>query len=1297
MNNYTSIQKFACFFILFACILTLRGFAMKESRPHPSQIDTIPQPNVPVYKKLKNLYLYTVLVTKGKPTIIIVAPKDYATEAVAIQSAIKRLTGATIQITQTYPEYRAFPLESNLILLGNRSTNNVISTLYDRGYTYLDMKYPGQGGFVVRTLHNPYGNGKNVIFAGGSDAAGVKEASENLIKLLNESISSKDSLSVGYLCKIKLGKDYAVPDSAKDAEIWEASRKYGSSGYFGWNTISKNMALYYMTNNKKYLQEFLRLAFPDKLAIKEMEKTDGELIENKSDPLAGPYHYAASNMIQLWDLIEESPALTDSQRLKITNAFARQLLHRVDEYGSVYWSTKPPLFTGDRHFDWAAFSLYALGRYFEKDYPNPVWKRCMAAGDLYFSALKKTSWIAGNNDHLFWFTSFYDPILDYLIFTGNRGPVMLANLRQMLNTQEILFTGAVKDEGLESSSLTMLNKAAYILNDGRWVYYRKHVGLNTDIFRLGQSFWPGPELKPKVPVDLSGKWKIQWMPKAMWAGRATGFPAKQSFRWGSYRSEAGSGGDYIQIKGYNGAGRNPYHTFDILELRLNGATLLTGYHNQVLTSIDGMVEPKVAMDAALLYSGVVGQVAIAVAKVPDLAFAKWQRSLALRKGRYVLIADDLHFGINSNNILVETTWEMSEAMWMPQQNFVKIQPKEKPQAAYELHSSELMEVHDGKDSGMNWRANNGNKVEMANSKEETTTMNWHGGVQKGQNQVFFHLFAKNTSGTNNALACLKLADNAASLALPEAGIAVAGKYQNLQGDLVVLSEKSLFGHNISLAGLTQSLLVSDLPIEVDWDFANGKLEIINNCSFTLSLALASPWLKVNGKAIKGKAIKGLFSFHLTKGQQEITGAYPSSELKKTVTTELTNILEKASELRIKQVAKNNIIPNKAIVPALTSVMHANIGGVPISSIIIPSPQGDLLGVATGHTITLLNSGGREMQKLTTPGEIRVLRWWAEPKLLLVGCTDEKVIAFDEQGYKKWEFTSEMDSAVYETGKQYWFKSAFPGIYGLYSGYFDNGKSRAFVGSACTLEILDENGQLVKRLPVFWSVIRQFLMTTAKDGSKNLLVGGWLNGFNQLVAIGSKKIEEVARGYDEFPPGHSSVKGFAVMNRYDNFLTDLNHDGRQEVISAINGSWNRVSIYSEDGKPLFNAQFGPGSSTPRSTMRMMDVGDLSGDGKPEIIVGIASGKIVVLNGQAQKLWAIELSSPPTVVKLVKDRDKKWVYVGSEDGTIVEMDGQGNILKQGKVTGRPLDIQVLKEPNRVVVIIDDQGKINGFTLD
>ena len=85
--------------------------------------------------------------------------------------------------------------------------------------------------------------------------------------------------------------------------------------------VSKNMALYYMTDEEKYLKEFLRLAFPDITAIKEIEEYDGERIENKKDPLAVPYHYSANMMILLWDLIEESPLLSDEERLNITNAF----------------------------------------------------------------------------------------------------------------------------------------------------------------------------------------------------------------------------------------------------------------------------------------------------------------------------------------------------------------------------------------------------------------------------------------------------------------------------------------------------------------------------------------------------------------------------------------------------------------------------------------------------------------------------------------------------------------------------------------------------------------------------------------------------------------------------------------------------------------------------------------------------------------------------------------------------------------------------------------------------------------
>ncbi|MEZ4969241.1 MAG: hypothetical protein R2814_06205 [Flavobacteriaceae bacterium] len=158
--------------------------------------DEIPKPVVPVYHKLKNLYLTTQLVNQSRPEITIVAPKVYATEVLAIQNAIKNITGVTVPVLND--DALAIPLQKNVILLGNRSTNQSISDLYDRAYTFLDLKYPGVGGFVVRSLHNPFGNGKNVLFAGGSDHVGVKAAVQALIESLKSAGGKKGFLSVDH-------------------------------------------------------------------------------------------------------------------------------------------------------------------------------------------------------------------------------------------------------------------------------------------------------------------------------------------------------------------------------------------------------------------------------------------------------------------------------------------------------------------------------------------------------------------------------------------------------------------------------------------------------------------------------------------------------------------------------------------------------------------------------------------------------------------------------------------------------------------------------------------------------------------------------------------------------------------------------------------------------------------------------------------------------------------------------------------------------------------------------------------
>ncbi|MCC6445973.1 MAG: VCBS repeat-containing protein [Armatimonadetes bacterium] len=1373
-----------------------------------------PEPVPPVYSRLKDLHLHTDLARDGKAAITLVIPASglYRREAERIREAVLKIAGVRIPIALDDSPAGAVPIRGSLILLGNRSTHRTISELYDRYYTLLDLKYPGPGGYEARTLHDPFGNGKNVIFAGGSDAAGVRLAAGVLIRRLKEVQGRPGTLSIGWLMEIRPGKGVAVPKDLKDFETWEASAGYGSSGYFGWNSISKRMAMYYMTGDPFQAREALRLAFPDEQAKREIVQIDGERIENKDDPLAGPYHYNAHLMILFWDLIEESPVFTDEERLKVINAFARQLAHRRDE--GVYTLTEPLPRVDSRHHQWSAISLYCLGRYFQKSYPDPVWRQCVRGAEFSFASLREHAWVFGENDNHFWYCTGTVPILTYLLLSGDRKPVRNGVLQTLLRGQEILISGRQPDWALNYAALDYLHKAAYLTGDGRWLAYRDRTGLNLGVFRLGQSFWPDKTLKPRPPEDLANRWSVYGLTGPLWQSRGSGLPLSQSFQFASFRSRTDAGGDCVLLDGFNGAGRNPYHTFALLELRLGGHTLLQGYRNQLMTKADGLVEPQVAMDAALRSHVVLGETVLAVGEVPKAAYGGWKRTLVQRKGRYALVVDEFKSRADSANLEAQILWERpygwearpqggilrseeAQSAALPQ-GWKAFRALEQPLAASQTGPESLLRLDslgiallkpagpggwlemafrlpkaatgewfadllnyrdrgavrfflDGKPvgpefdhyaetatarpvslgtrrlaagahtlrvqavqknpasgqcfiglAGLSFRPEGAPGIRAAQSvrvccslpltarvQGSFAIMRWEGPVKKGERKIFFSLVGLEPEG--RSLFCSGLAENAAALLLPEPALAVAGRYQNIEGEAVVLSQDHLFGKGLRRAEPLH--LAADHPVDADWDLISGVLNVSASRKTGLSLPPLQS-LTLDGQPVKQSPIV------LEPGRHILRGARLRPAILQENARQLAAHLAAARAGRAQSSAEGQAARPQA--PPLEEAFSARIGGGAAASAQVPTPEGPMMAVAAGSAVHLLDGIGREARTFRTDGAIRKLHWWPEYELLIAGCADEKVIAFDREGNRIWEFVSEMDPAVFRAAKDYWFKTApgHEGIHGLYSGVFLEGKSQLFVGSACTLELLDGQGRLVRRLPVFWGTGAVFQIINGPEGSLNLLQGRSLTDGPWLAVINNRTLDPNPRGFSSVPPGHTYVGGWGDMNRAHLFYEDIDGDGQKEVVSEINGVWNRVTVWNEQGDALYNAQFGPGESVTAGpiarNMRALDIADLDGDGKKEILAATSGGLVVALDHRCRKLWSYRLPAPLVVMKAVASKGKlPFIIVGCEDGSVAALDGKGNLVRSAAVTGSPVCIEIL--PGPVAALATDQGTAQGFRME
>jgi len=135
--------------------------------------------------QLKPLYPATYYVRDGAPAAVILWGDEDGLRTLDGQLAAKLGERAGTSI-ESRPANEIAPrwweidfdrlVDRNVIALDNTNINRLLAALWGEGNTAEDAKFPGTGGYVVRSVHDPFGRGFNVIVLAGSVLPGVRQA-----------------------------------------------------------------------------------------------------------------------------------------------------------------------------------------------------------------------------------------------------------------------------------------------------------------------------------------------------------------------------------------------------------------------------------------------------------------------------------------------------------------------------------------------------------------------------------------------------------------------------------------------------------------------------------------------------------------------------------------------------------------------------------------------------------------------------------------------------------------------------------------------------------------------------------------------------------------------------------------------------------------------------------------------------------------------------------------------------------------------------------------------------------------
>jgi outer membrane protein assembly factor BamB len=1215
----------------------------------------------------RDYHIETTLVQNGKPQAVIVMNSQrpaYADIARQVQACIRELTGVEIKVIDERQTSTNDALSrSNVIVLGNLTTSLFIETLYWEWYTLLDLWYPGTGGYVLRTLHDPYGTGKNVILLGGSDDQGVADAADAFIRIL----AKGEPLEVGRLMDIKLGTGHTMPP--KDEWIDPRLRIFRQDLPLplGYTETSRAGLIYYYNGDEQAVKFFKNHA----LTTDVMTATD---------------HYNAHTHAIIWDLIEESPLFSDEDRHNIT---AKLLVHAQGNDGTAGIDnlTRFPVTQKllDRHTSMQAICTLTASRYFGKYWPSSEWEQNLQVVKALFDPQMTTGKADSDLGGCGIYTYFECALIPSLLMRDMR----FRDSGAMRHYAELCLmhcdnTGYMPDSGQNtytSYPTYTFQKCAALLNDGRFLATMarreeaERIGTFSDTtmeFTAGQVWDTGIE-----PLPMEKMIGVYHLPLTSFEHRVRGqsVPIEKSFDKLTMRTGFGRDDQYLLLDGLHGGppGKPWPDVNSIVHFGQNGCSFLVSgiggqnpvNHNVVTVAKDGLGQATGRV-ASLEEKADLPCFGYSHSRIKDYAFSSWDRHIFWRKGKWFVALDQLtirdkgHYTFEcqwrtigkpeiAGGNITSTVWEWSKPN--APRDVLWIKNAEKLPVRYSEQLSGLFGPPETKSWESYCQRKSINRFRQVAS----------GQRQPGDRQIFTNLFYVGGDRTRVDYEIIKIADHVAILTGDEQayiGLTTNGAFER---------------RGLSIKGSAFCASTDSMAVVGGTYLQYGSTTIETSKTSNIELDLVARRVTIEADQLLAVTVNGT-QCEYPADKHSITVPGNTDEDK---TILLAQIHKDAAEAK----KRNLLAEPQSALSEMTAKWNYR-AGAQVTSLYSGDVDGDgtieaLLGLKDGRVVCLDGQGKRRWEYHCSRA-VRALAQISDTNgsAVLIGCDDEHIYAVSSDGsHLLWEYKCHVPPDRIRFFP-WWTTDGKAKVQAIITDDLDgDGKIEVIsgTGGGC-VEVISNNGIRKWITPIRWGIPDRFAVVPMPDGSKTLLVD------NSYCSCGSTTWRLTADGKlisdNAFHTGRQSWDMTAIPGL---MVVDLDNNAELEAIVGRKGAYNEIAVYNAvTGKRRW-------IHTLADAVSAIDSIDINSDNIKEVIVGSNSTWLCAFDITGRQLWAKPM--PHEILAVTAGRD--LIVVACGDAAVYSVNHQGQIQARYLLTDVPLNHFVRMGNN--LVVADKKGHV------